>query len=279
MGSVQFEFVRRLVYDRTAIVLEPNKEYLVQARLGPIARDVGIATVEALVGELRRAPFGAMHARVVEAMTTNETSFFRDLGPFEALKNVVIPDLIRRRADTRRLAIWSAASSSGQEIFSIAMTLRETFPELAAGWRLTLLATDFCNEMVERARSGVFNQLEVNRGLPAPLLVKYFKRRGADWEIREDLRRMIEFRQLNLNDGWLIPDKLDVVFMRNVLIYFDVETKKRILARLPRVMKPDGVLFLGAAETTLGLDPGLQPVEIGRSICYRLRDARATAAT
>jgi chemotaxis protein methyltransferase CheR len=276
VDSVQFDFVCRLVYDHTAIVLEPTKEYLIQARLSPIARAEGVATVEALVGQLRRDSWGPVHSRVVEAMTTNETSFFRDLGPFEALKRTVLPELLQRRAPAKRLSIWSAASSTGQEIYSIAMMLKETFPELANGWRLTLLATDFCTEMVERARAGVFNQLEVNRGLPAPLLVKYFKRNGGDWEIREDLRKMIEFRQLNLNDPWLGIDQVDVVFMRNVLIYFDVATKKRILGRLPRTMKADGVLFLGAAETTLGLEPAFQPVEIGKTICYRIRGGQTT---
>jgi chemotaxis protein methyltransferase CheR len=271
VDSAQFDFIRGLVYDRAAIVLEPAKEYLIQTRLAPIARQEGLGSVEVLLDRLQRETAGPVHARVVEAMTTNETSFFRDIGPFDALKKHVLPDLIKKRTISRRLAIWSAASSTGQEIYSIAMLLKENFPELSNGWKVILHATDFSTEMVERARRGVFSQLEVNRGLPAPLLVKYFKRNGAEWEIREDLRKMIEFRQLNLKEQWPGINDIDAVFMRNVLIYFDVPTKKKILGTLPRVMRPDGFLFLGAAETTLGIEAAFHPSSLEKTLCYQLK--------
>jgi chemotaxis protein methyltransferase CheR len=271
VDSAQFEFIRSLVYDRTAIVLETSKEYLIQTRLAPIARQQGVDTVEALLDRMKAQAWSPVHARVVEAMTTNETSFFRDLGPFDALKKVILPQLIKNRTSAKRLAIWSAASSTGQEIYSIAMLLKESFPEVARDWQVVLHATDFSTEMVERGRKGVFTQLEVNRGLPAPLLIKYFKRSDGGWEVREDLRRMIEFRQLNLNDAWPGITDIDVVFMRNVLIYFDLATKKRILARIPRIMRADGALFLGAAETTLGVEPAFHPVQMEKTLCYQLQ--------
>ncbi len=273
MDSAQFEFIRALVYDRAAIVLEDSKEYLIQTRLSPIARAQGLATVEELLDRLRLEKWSALHARVVEAMTTNETSFFRDIGPFDALKKRLLPEIIQKRSGSRRLAIWSAASSTGQEIYSIAILLRGSFPQLANGWRVVLHATDYSNEMVARGRQGVFTQLEVNRGLPAPLLIKYFQRNGAEWTIREELRKMIEFRQLNLTQAWSGIEDVDVVFMRNVLIYFDLATKKKILGRLPSVMRSDGALFLGAAETTLGVDAAFEPVQMEKTLCYKLRAA------
>jgi len=266
-----FSFVSDLVYRQSGIVLEAGKEYLVDARLTAVIRQLGVESIESLVKKLR-APGSELLARsVVEAMTTNETSFFRDVKPFQTLKAEVIPDLIKRRSVSRSLSIWCAASSSGQEPYTIAMTLCEAFPELAS-WRLNFVATDLSKQMVERARAGKFSQIEVNRGLPAMMLVKYFKKVGTDWEISEKLRKMIEFRELNLLQAWPNLESLDIVFIRNVLIYFDMATKKQILGRIRRSMKPDGYMFLGGAETPLNLDDAFERHALDLSGCYRLKN-------
>jgi len=272
MGLIErdFETVQALVKEHAAIVLEPGKAYLVEARLTPLARREGVESVETLVEELRRAPFGPLHAKVLDAMTTNETSFFRDLHPFEALRTAILPDLIRKREGQRKLHIWCGASSSGQEPYTIAMLLRQHFSHLRE-WSVTLLATDISEEMLARARSGRFSQLEVNRGLPAPLLVRYFKRDGAEWQLEEDVRRLVQFRPLNLVKAWPPMPPLDLIFLRNVLIYFDLEARRKILARIRRALQPDGYLFLGATETTLHADDAFERVAVERSWAYRLR--------
>jgi chemotaxis protein methyltransferase CheR len=252
MTAVEFDYVCRLVRDQSGIVLGAGKEYLVDARLTPVAHQAELGSVAELVGRLRAAPDNALATRVVEAMVTTETSFFRDLHPFETLRTTVLPDLIRRRRDERRLAIWSAACSTGQEPYSVALLLKEHFPELAAR-RVDLLATDLSGDVLARARSGRFSQLEVNRGLPAALLVKHFRQHGATWELNEDVRRMVEFRELNLTRPWPPLPRADLVFLRNVMIYFDPAAKSAILDRVAKVLRPDGYLLLGGAETTLNL--------------------------
>jgi chemotaxis protein methyltransferase CheR len=260
MTAHDFEYVCRLVRDRSAVVLEAGKEYLVEARLGPLAGEFGHGSVTELVGRLRAGGDGGLTTRVVEAMVTNETLFFRDGQPFETLRKTVLPGLIARRAAERRLDVWCAASSTGQEPYSLALLLREHFPELS-GWRVNVLATDLSSEVLGRARAGRYTQLEVNRGLPAALLVKYFRQHGREWELAEDVRRMVEFRELNLAGPWPGLPRMDLVFLRNVMIYFDVETKKAILGRVLRVLRPDGYLLLGTAETTHGLSDSFRRVE------------------
>jgi chemotaxis protein methyltransferase CheR len=271
LNSDDFAYIVKLVHDRSAIVLETGKEYLVESRLLPIAQNEGCASVADLVARLRSLSANGLRQKVIEAMTTNETSFFRDLYPFEALKKTVLPELIARRGGERTLKLWCAASSSGQEPYSIALLLREHFPGLT-DWTVQFIATDLSLEMVRRARAGRYSQLEVNRGLPAPLLVKYFHRHGVEWQIKEELRRMVEFRQMNLVEAWSALPEMDVIFMRNVLIYFDVSTKKNILAKVRRLLRPDGYLFLGAAETTLNLDDGFERMQFEKAGCYRLRN-------
>ena len=212
----------------------------------------GFADLGALVRKLRAGPPAALELAVVEALTTNETSFFRDWKPFEALRQSILPDLIARNAATRRLDLWSAACSSGQEIYSLAMLLREHFPQLGT-WEVALHAADLSTEMVERTRAGRFTQLEVNRGLPAPLLVKYFRREADAWRIDPTLRALVRPIQLNLAAPWPTLPQMDLVLLRNVLIYFDVPTKKLVLDRIRQRLRPGGVLFLGTAETTLGI--------------------------
>jgi chemotaxis protein methyltransferase CheR len=272
LSPAAFAYVRSLVRQRAAIVLDDSKEYLVEARLGALARREGVDTVDALVHRLRAAPFNGLHRQVVSAMTTNETSFFRDVHPFEALRRTLLPELIDRRRAARRLTIWSAACSTGQEPYSVAMLLREHFPETAQ-WSVRIFATDLAQEVLERARAGVFTQLEVNRGLPAPLLVRYFRQDGTDWQITPEIRDMVQFEEMNLIEPWPALPDFDVVLLRNVLIYFDGESKQRVLRNLRQVLRPDGVLLMGGAETTLNLDDAYERLPIDRAGCFRLRAA------
>ncbi|MFN7701641.1 MAG: CheR family methyltransferase [Deltaproteobacteria bacterium] len=263
-----FVFIRDLVLRRSAIVLETGKEYLVEARLSPVARDAGFAGIPELVEALRRHPTGPLGTRVVEAMTTNETSFFRDNHPFEALRSHVIPKLIERNRHHRSIQVWSAACSTGQEPYTIAMTLKEHFPELSS-WKVRIVCTDLAECVLERARAGRYRQIEVNRGLPATYLAKYFERRGLEWEVVPALKEWMEFRQLNLIGEWGLMPRFDIVFLRNVLIYFDVETKRRILGRVRQQMTPAGWLFLGSAETTLNIDESFQRVTAEKGHAYQ----------
>lgn len=263
-------YIREMVRERSAIVLESDKEYLVQSRLEPVAKEAGLSSIDELVGKLRVTHYGGLHKRVVEAMTTNETSFFRDVNPFEALKTAVIPELMTKRASQKKLNIWCGAASSGQEPYTIVMLLREHFPQLSS-WTVHFLATDISTEMLDRCRQGRYSQLEVNRGLPAHLLVKYFHKKGMGWQINEELRKAVDFREMNLAGNWLPLAKMDVVFLRNVLIYFDVDTKKKILGKIRQILSSDGYLFLGGAETTMNLDDGFQRKEVGGASAYQLR--------
>lgn len=265
-----FDYVRKLVRERAAIVLEDGKQYLVESRLSALARKEGIATVQEVIARLRAAPSGPLQRLVVESMTTNESSFFRDVKPYAALRQTVIPELMRLRASERSLQIWSCACSTGQEPYSIAMLLKEHFPTLAA-WKVRIAATDLSNEMVARARTGVFSQLEVNRGLPAPLLIKYFEKRGLEWQLREEIRRGIDFRELNLAGTWSGVAKMDLVMLRNVLIYFDMDTKRQILGKVRQILRPGGFVFLGTAETTMNLDDKYELQRADGAVYYRVR--------
>jgi chemotaxis protein methyltransferase CheR len=265
----EFDFIRTLLKRQAAIVIEPGKEYLAETRLQSLAQKEGIASCSELVAQLRENPRHALGQKVVEAMTINETYFFRDTKPFEALREVVLPKLIEARARERRLTVWSAACSTGQEPYSLAMLLREHFGSLP-GWQLRIVATDLSSDVIERAMRGRYSQIEVNRGLPAALLVKYFQRHGLEWQLRDDVRAMVEFRTLNLIGPWTGLPTADIVFLRNVLIYFDVETKKQLLARVHQQIRPDGFVFLGGAETTFNIDPRFQRLELDRANCYRL---------
>lgn len=268
LDANSFNFVSSFIREKSAIVLEPSKAYLVESRLSPIARENGMSSVAELVNALRRPGNRDLSRQVVDAMTTNETSFFRDLHPFEALKSHIIPELMEKRAKERTLNIWSNACSSGQEVFTIAMILRESFPSLA-GWRVRLIASDLSSAILRKAQEGLFNQTEVNRGLPMPLLLKYFSKVGLQWQIREDIRKMVEFREVNLVETWPMLPTMDIVFLRNVLIYFSPETKATILNKVQRIMRSDGSLFLGGAETTMNLDTNFIRVPVGKAICYR----------
>jgi chemotaxis protein methyltransferase CheR len=266
--EAEFTYISDMVRTRSAIVLEPGKEYLVEARLAPLVRELGLESIGALVSKLRQGPVGPLAERVTEAMTTNETSFFRDVAPFGALRTSVLPSLLEARKTQRSLRVWCAASSSGQEPYSIAMTIDDAFPQLR-DWHLQIVATDLSPAMVARGKSGVYKALEVNRGLPAPMLIKYFTKVGADYELKADIRSMVDFSELNLIGAWPAFPTFDIVFLRNVLIYFDVDTKRTIFGRVKRLLAPDGFLFLGAAETTLNIDEGFERLPIERAGCYR----------
>jgi chemotaxis protein methyltransferase CheR len=267
LTATSFDWVRQLVHRESAIVLQPGKEYLVEARLMPIAQKMGLSGVHELVESVRCRPDPASTRRIVEALTTNETSWFRDGDPFTALTTTVVPQLVSARSATESLQIWSAACSSGQEAYTIAMLLRDALP--GAAQRIRITATDLSREMVDRVRAGRFSQLEVNRGLPAPMLVRHFQRAGSEWEISAELRAMVTAFECNLAGPLPRMGPFDIVYLRNVLIYFDLSTKQAILQRVRQLMKPDGWLFLGAAETTLGIDNTWERVVVGRSSAYR----------
>jgi chemotaxis protein methyltransferase CheR len=267
LAATSFDWVRQLVHRESAIVLAPGKEYLVEARLLPIARQMGLPDVGQLVDSVRTRPTPESTRKIVEALTTNETSWFRDGDPFTALTSTVLPALLSARGPAERLQIWSAACSSGQEPYTIAMLLEDALPTAAT--RVSITATDISREMVQRTRAGRFSQLEVNRGLPAPMLVRHFTRAGTEWEVSPALRRMVTASECNLAAPLPRMGPFDVVYLRNVLIYFDLPTKQAILRRVRALMRPDGWLFLGAAETTLGVDDSWERVVLGRSSAYR----------
>jgi chemotaxis protein methyltransferase CheR len=268
----EFNYIRNLVREQCALVLEPGKEYLVESRLHLLARREGVASIQELLARLRADPSGGLRRKVVEAMITAETTFFRDVRPFDSLRRAVLPELLARRTSDLTLNLWCAATSAGQEPYSIAMMLREDFP-YTAGWKIRFIASDLSREQLERARQGRYSQLEVNRGLPAALLIKYFRKCGSEWQIHAGIRSMVEFQEINLAKPWPALPRMDIILMRNVLIYFDIETKKVILQRARRLLQPDGCLFLGGSETTIGLDDSFEPLAGDRPCIFRLREA------
>ena len=271
LSAGEFDYVRSLVEQQAGIALESGKEYLVESRLNPLALQEGFPSLQHLIADLKSSSLAGLHRKVVQAMTTNETSFFRDVRPFEVLKTHVLPELLARAATNLALNFWCAAASTGQEPYSVAMLLREAIPTQLARRNIRLIASDLSTEVLARALQGRYSQLEVNRGLPANLLVKYFQEDGNEWQIKADIRRMVEFREMNLTEPWCTLPPLDVIFMRNVLIYFNLETRRGIFVKVRQVLKPGGFLFLGSSETTINLDAGFEPVPADRSACYRFR--------
>lgn len=251
-GLRGFEYVRELVRRNSAIVLDESKDYLIEARLQPIAQSNGMASIDELIVALRRQNPGKLHGKVVEALTTNETHFYRDIQPFRLFQNQVLPAMFERNGAKKRLRVWSAACSTGQEAYSIAMCILDS-PLAFDDWEVQVLGSDINEEVVEKAKAGSYRQLDVNRGLPAPQLVKYFDRDGSNFRVKPTLSQMCQFRQLNLSHPWPALGTFDVVFLRNVLIYFDLESRRTILQRMSRVIEPGGHLYLGAAETTTNL--------------------------
>lgn len=265
-----FEYIAQLARSQAAIVLEPGKEYLVENRLGVLAQREGYRSLEHLIEQMRSEKnINGLHHKTIDALTTNETLFFRDFHPFEALRKIILPKLIESRAASRQLTIWCAACSTGQEPYSLAMLLRMHFPQLDS-WRISILATDISPTVLKTAGEGSYSQFEVNRGLPAQYLIKFFDKQSDRWVIKDEIKKMVQFRLMNLIQPWPMMPPCDLVFIRNVMIYFDVETKKTILKKIRGCLLPHSFLFLGTAETTLNLDPGYVPEHVDKTVAYRL---------
>jgi chemotaxis protein methyltransferase CheR len=255
---LDYEFLRKLLKERSGLDLSPDKQYLVESRLVPLARKASLSGISELVQKMKAGGMEALTAEVVEAMTTNETFFFRDKTPFDHLKDTMLPAVLQARAARRTLRIWCAASSTGQEPYSIAMCLKEFGPALA-GWRIEIVGTDLSQAVLEKSRAGLFSQFEVQRGLPIQLLVKHFTQVGELWQLNSDIRAMVQFKQLNLLQDFSHLGAFDVIFCRNVLIYFDQDTKTNVFGRLAKRIEPEGYLMLGAAETVVGLTDAFKP--------------------
>lgn len=268
MTPSDYDYLCSFLLGSSGLSLGTNKEYLVKSRLIPLAQSWNLADLTELVATLRRGGDPQLRIAVTEAMTTNETSFFRDRQPFEDLKNELLPDMLADRKISRRLRIWCAATATGQEPYTIAMLLNEFLPDVAQ-WRIEIVATDIAHKALDRAKSGLYSQFEVQRGLPIQLMMKYFDQVPQGWQVKDRLRKMITWKQLNLLDRFSHLGRFDIVFCRNVLIYFETETKTDILNRVRDVIAPDGYLFLGAAETVLGICDRFQRHSICRSAVYR----------
>jgi chemotaxis protein methyltransferase CheR len=264
LTPLDYDFLRKLLKERSGLDLSAEKQYLVESRLTPVARKVGVPGICELVAKVK-AGSEEITTLVIEAMTTNETFFFRDKIPFDHLRETIVPTLLQTRANRRTLRIWSAACSTGQEPYSIAMCLKE-FSAALSGWRVEIVATDLSQGVLEKSKAGIFSQFEVQRGLPIQMLVKYFRQIGDMWQINADVRAMVQYKQLNLLQDISRLGVFDVIFCRNVLIYFDQETKVSIFKRLVKVMPNDGFLTLGAAETVVGLTDVFRPIAERRGL-------------
>jgi chemotaxis protein methyltransferase CheR len=265
MTPEDFGYLRKLLKERSGLVLAPEKQYLAESRLLPLARRNGMHTLTELIAKLKTPQTASLTSDVVDAMTTNETFFFRDKVPFEHFRDTIVPALLAARAREKRIRIWCTACATGQEPYSLAMALKGMGAALA-GYKVQILATDLCAEVLERARAGIYSQFEVQRGLPIQQLVKFFSQIGERWQIAPEIRAMVQFRTLNLLADFKPLGTFDLVFCRNVLIYFDQPTKTAVLERIARQMPDDGFLVLGAAETVVGLTESFKPVADRRGL-------------
>ncbi len=268
MTPAEYFFIRKVLMERSGYVLLPDKQYLIDSRLNPLARELGCASLMELVQKMRAPGATALLDRVTETMTINESFFFRDKIPFDRFKDTILPAVMEARANTRRLRIWCSACSTGQEPYSLAMILR-SMKEKLAGWNIEILATDISRDVLERAKAGIYTQFEVQRGLPIQMLMQFFEQVGEQWRISEEIRRMVQFRHLNLIDRFSLLGTFDVVFCRNVLIYFDHATKTDVLERIAQQLAPEGYLVLGAAETVVGLSESFKPHMDKRGVYVR----------
>ncbi len=269
ISSTDYAFFRTFLYARSGLALSDDKHYLLESRLMPVARQIGASSLAQLVDRLKQPHEDRTRKAVVEAMTTNESLFFRDKQPFDAFISVVLPTLHAARPAGRELRIWSAAASTGQEPYSLAMLLQEHAAKIP-GRRVEIISTDISGEALERARSGLYTQFEVQRGLPVRYLLKHFAKEGDNWRISQDIRRMVTFREFNLLESPVLLGKFDVIFCRNVLIYFDLETKREVLGRLETVLARDGFLVLGGAETVVGITDRFKPSPAQRALNVRV---------
>ncbi|PCH80936.1 MAG: chemotaxis protein CheR [Hyphomicrobiales bacterium] len=276
MTPSEYSYLQNFLKQRSGLVLTGDKQYLVESRLMPIVRKSGLTTISQLIDKLKVPMEKALQLDVVEAMTTNESFFFRDKTPFENFNTTMLPDLLASRATKRRLRIWCAAASSGQEPYSLAICVKEKARELQ-GWKVEIIGTDISTEILEKAKVGYYSQFEVQRGLPIQLLLKYFKQNGEMWQITPDIRSMVQYKMLNLLDKYDSLGQFDIIFCRNVLIYFDQPTKIAILNRLAKQLPDDGYLVLGAAETVVGLTSAFRPVK-GKRGLYAVNRGEAAGA-
>jgi chemotaxis protein methyltransferase CheR len=274
----EFHFIRDFVYRAASIVIDEDKHYLVEHRLGPLIEREGMRSFRHLVNELQQPTSGPLRSRVVDAMTTNETSFFRDAKPFDILRRIILPQLIERRRPYRELNFFFGGCSSGQEPYSIAMLLRQHFPELN-DWNVRLTAADLSGEMIRKAKEGVYSQFEINRGLPARLLIQFFEKSGIHWRISESIRSMVEFRAMNLTHPLILDTPIDLFFLRNILIYFDQTERSRVLEQVRDSLRPDGCLMLGAAETTVFSNTYFVPLPVEFSNLFYLKNTPAPFQT
>ncbi len=270
--EADFNYLREMVHSLSHNVLDPSRDYLFETRLVGLLRDREMNHIGELVKQLRTGRDAELERAVAEAMTINETSFFRDGRPFELLRTELLPGLIERRMHTRKLRLWSAACSTGQEAYSLAMLLREHFP-LLAGWDIRIEGTDFAAEMVSRASAGRYHRIEINRGLPARSIVRFFEHRGEEWTIKPEIRQMCNFRQADL---WQTPlpfaERFDVIFLRNVMLYFSHESRKKVMAEAHRLLAPDGILFLGSSEQPV--DMAMWSPVLAGGTCHYVPKAR-----
>lgn len=264
MRPEDFDYIAKVLKDRSGLVITPDKAYLLESRLTPVARKRGLKGLDDLMGTLRSSGEDLLR-EVTEAMTTNESFFFRDMKPFDQFRAIVLPHLLQARAARKSFRVWSAACSSGQEAYSLAMILKEEGAKLA-GWKIEIVGTDISQEVLEKAKAGLYSQFEVQRGLPIQLLVKYFKKNNEMWQIDPAIRAMVQYREYNLLHDLKPLGQFDVVFCRNVLIYFDQPTKTRVLDNVSRLMPDDGFLYLGGAETVLGISDKFRPIPEQRGI-------------
>lgn len=277
MTPIEFKYFADFLKAKSGILLAADKSYLVESRLAPIARRAGHETVADMINAIRRAPSGPLAVDAVDAMTTNETFFFRDKTPFDNFNDTVMPAMLEARRTKRKLRIWCAAASTGQEPYSLAICIEEMKAKMM-GWNVEIVGTDLSSEALAKAREGRYSQFEVQRGLPINLLLKYFKQDGETWKVNDDLKKKVSFKPLNLLDSFTGMGKFDIIFCRNVLIYFEPKTKKDILDRLSRSLEPDGFLALGAAETVVGISEQFKPIS-GKRGLYGTSSAAAGAAT
>ncbi len=274
MTPQDYAYLSKLLNERSGLQLAGDKQYLIESRLLPVARQHNCGSIGDLVSKLKSFAEEPLRQRVTEAMTINESFFFRDKIPFERFQDTILPYMLKARASSRRLRIWCAAASTGQEPYSLAMVLRQKAAEVA-GWKIDIVATDISSEVLEKARSGLYTQFEVQRGLPIQLLLKFFKQEGDQWQVSKELRDMVQFRQHNLLDEFSSLGQFDVIFCRNVLIYFDGKTKEDVLTRISRSLAPDGHLMLGAAETVVGFTNLFMPMPDKRGLYVRAPEKKA----
>jgi chemotaxis protein methyltransferase CheR len=263
-----YDFIRKVLKERSGYLLAADKQYLIDSRLTPLARQAGCASLDELVQKMKAPDAGKLLEQVTETMTINESFFFRDKIPFDRFKDTMLPSMMEARAATRRLRIWCSAASTGQEPYSLAMILK-SMKEKIAGWNIEIVATDISRDVLDRARAGIYSQFEVQRGLPIQMLMQFFQQVGEQWRVTEEIRKMVQFRQINLIEKFSMLGTFDLVFCRNVLIYFDHKTKSEVLERVAQQLTPEGYLVLGAAETVVGLSESFKPHADKRGLYMR----------